>query len=276
MTVHYLRLEIVRMLRDARYVALAVCSPIGFYLLFATLFGGHPTQPGQLPGTVEIMVAMAAYGAIWAVLSTTGPRIAQEREIGWLQQVQAMPVRAWQVLTAKVVASLTMALPAIILVCLTAALVKDVRLTAWQWIAMVAVMWLGTLPFSALGIAIGYAVGADASFPVSYGLYMAVSAMGGLWVPPAVLPESFRRVAGTLPSNRLADLGWQIADGHPLRWSSVAVLAAWTAGLALLATLAYRRPRLRRSRRTRSATAEQAPTLVDAPTQPATAASRAR
>jgi ABC-2 type transport system permease protein len=246
MSTYYLRLEIVRMLRDVRYVALAVGSPIGFYLLFATLFGGGQPQPGELPGTVEIMVAMAAYGAIWAVLSTTGPRIAQEREIGWLQQVRAMPVRAREVLTAKVLASLAMALPAILLVCVTAAVVKDVRLAAWQWAAMVLVMWLGSAPFSALGIAIGYLVGADASFPVSYGLYMAVSALGGLWVPPAVLPESFRRVAGTLPSNRLADLGWQIAGGHAPRWSSVIVLAAWTVGLTGLAALAYRRPRLRR------------------------------
>jgi ABC-2 type transport system permease protein len=242
------RLEIVRILRDVRYMALAVGAPIGFYLLFATLFGGGPTRPGELKGTVEIMVAMAAYGAIWAVLSTTGPRISQEREIGWLQQVRAMPVRARQILTAKVVASLAMALPAIVLVCVTAAVVKDVRLTAWQLLAMVAVMWVGTVPFAALGIAIGYSVGADASFPVSYGLYMAVSAMGGLWVPPAVLPESFRRIAGTLPSNRLADLGWQIAGGHAVRWSSVAVLAAWTVGLAVVAALAYRRPRLGRRR----------------------------
>jgi ABC-2 type transport system permease protein len=251
MTGYYLRLEIVRMLRDLRYLALALGAPVGFYLLFATLFGGGPERPGELPGTVEIMVAMAAYGAIWAVLSTTGPRIAQEREIGWLQQVRAMPLRAWQVLTAKVVASLTMALPAIVLVCLTAVMVKDVRLSATQWALLVPAMWLGTVPFSALGIAIGYAVNAEAAFPLSYGLYMAMSAMGGLWVPPAVLPSSFRRIAGTLPSNRLADLGWQIAGGHPVRWSSLATLAAWTAGLAGLALLAYWRPRLRRARRPR-------------------------
>jgi ABC-2 type transport system permease protein len=254
---YYLRLEIVRMARDVRFMALAVCAPIGFYLLFATLFGGQPAPPGQLPGTVEIMVAMAAYGAMWAALSTTGPRIAQEREIGWLQQVRTMPVPARQVMVAKVVASLAMALPAIVLVCATAALVKGVRLDAWQWAAMTGAMWLGTAPFAALGIAIGYAVGADASFPVSYGLYMAVSAMGGLWVPPAVLPESFRRVAGTLPSNRLADLGWQIASGHAPRPSSVAILAGWTVGLSLLAALAYRRPRLRWAARR----AAQTPTL---------------
>ncbi len=245
MIAYYLRLEIVRMLRDLRFIALAVVAPIGFYLLFATLFGGQPAPPGQLGGNVEIMVAMAAYGAMWAVMSTTGPRIAQEREIGWLQQVQAMPVKSGQLLAAKVVASLAMALPAIVLVCATAAVVKGVQLTAGQWLGLVGSMWIGSMPFAALGIAIGYALSADAAFPVSYGLYMALSAIGGLWVPPAVLPESFRQVARVLPSNRLADLGWQIAGGHAIRWSSVGVLAAWTIGLALIAVLAYRPIRLR-------------------------------
>ncbi|HEY1487227.1 MAG TPA: ABC transporter permease, partial [Micromonosporaceae bacterium] len=106
---YYLRLELLRVVRDARYLALAVGAPIGFYLLFATLFGNQPVPPGQLKGTVGIMVAMAAYGAMWAVLSATGPRIAQEREIGWFGQLRAMPVRAYQVLTAKVVASLALA-----------------------------------------------------------------------------------------------------------------------------------------------------------------------
>ena len=71
MTRYYFRLECLRMLRDPRYLALAVITPIGFYLLFATLLGGKPAGPGELPGTVEIMVAMGAYGAIWGALSAT-------------------------------------------------------------------------------------------------------------------------------------------------------------------------------------------------------------
>ena len=213
MTAYYLRLEIVRMLRDPKYLILAVGAPIGFYLLFATLFGGSPVKPGQLKGTVEIMVAMAAYGAIWAVLSTTGPRIAEERTIGWLQQLRTMPLRAWQVLGAKVVASVATALPAIVLVCVTAAVVKGVQLTIGQWIALVLAIWLGSTNFAALGIAIGFVVGADVAYPLSYGVYMVLSALGGLWVPPAVLTDSLRSVAHLMPTYNLADLGWRIAGG---------------------------------------------------------------
>ncbi|MBC3841228.1 ABC transporter permease [Streptacidiphilus sp. 4-A2] len=158
-------------------------APIGFYLLFASLFGGGPSTPGQLPGTVEIMVAMAAYGAIWGVLSATGPRISQERTTGWAEQLRALPLNARQVLLCKLAAGMLVALPAIALVCLTAALAEDVRLALWQWAALAALLWTGSLPFALLGTAIGYAVGAEAAFPLSYALYMAVSATGGLWVP---------------------------------------------------------------------------------------------
>ena len=247
MTTYFLRLEIVRMLRDPKYLALAVGAPIGFYLLFATLFGtlfgGGHTAPGQLPGTVEIMVAMAAYGAIWAVISTTGPRIAEERQIGWLEQVRAMPLSAASALGSKVVASVATALPAVILVCVTAAVVKGVQLSMGQWVALVVAIWLGSIPFAALGIALGFAVGADFAYPLSYGLNMAMSALGGLWVPPSVLPAAtMLNVAYWLPTYHLAKLGWAIAAGELPDVASVLNLLGWTAGLAVLVLIAYLRP----------------------------------
>jgi ABC-2 type transport system permease protein len=250
MTFYLFRLECVRMLRDPRYLALAVVAPIGFYLLFATLFGGGPAEPGELPGTVEIMVAMAAYGAIWGALSATGPRLAHERGSGWLEQLRAMPVTARQLLTAKIAAGLAVALPALVLVCVAAVVAKEVRLESWQWAALVPAMWLGTLPFALLGVVVGMLVGPEAAFPLSYGLYMASSALGGLWVPPARLSAPLLEVAHTLPTYRLADLGWRIAAGHAPTVADVAVLAAWSAGLAALNVLvqARRRGRLRRIR----------------------------
>lgn len=252
MNTRYLRIELVRILRDPKYLALALLAPIGFYLLFATIFGGGHTPPGELDARTEIMVAMAAYGGIWAVLSTTGPRISEERQVGWFDQLRTMPVAAWRVLASKFVASVLMALPAIVLVCLTAAIVKGVSLTPGQWIALVASMWAGTIAFAAMGIAIGYAVGSDVAYALSYGLYTAMSALGGLFAPPAVLPEGMLAVARALPSYQLANLGWHIAAGDVPDPASVLVLGAWTLGFAAIAFVAYRRPRLMRPTRSRA------------------------
>jgi ABC-2 type transport system permease protein len=134
----------------------------------------------------------------------------------------------------------------------TAAAVKGVRLDAWQWVSLAAAMWLGSLPFALMGVAVGFTVGPDAAFPLSYGLYMAMSALGGLWVPPAQLTASLRQVAHALPTYRLADLGWQVAAGHPPTAADAAVLAAWSAGFALLAVAGYRGPRSARPARAAS------------------------
>jgi ABC-2 type transport system permease protein len=78
----FLALELRRSLRDVRYLVIAVAMPVGLYLLFTGLFGAHGQQALGLPQSAELMVAMIAYGAMWAVFSATGPRIAHERAIG--------------------------------------------------------------------------------------------------------------------------------------------------------------------------------------------------
>ncbi|HZU77017.1 MAG TPA: ABC transporter permease [Dehalococcoidia bacterium] len=237
----YLRLEILRGLRDVRYLVMAVFMPVGFYLLFTSLFGAHGERAEGLPQPVELMIAMAAYGAMWAVFSATAPRIAQEREIGWLRQLRLLPLADREVIIARVLAGMIVALPAMLLVCLTAALVHGIRLSPIEWTALLAAMWAATLPLALLGFAIGYLVPADAAYGVVMVLYFGLGALGGLWMPVAILPEALQRIAHALPSNRLADLGWKIAAGQAPAGTSVLVLCGWVVACGLLALVAYRR-----------------------------------
>jgi ABC-type multidrug transport system fused ATPase/permease subunit len=98
------------------------------------------------------------------------------------------------------------------------------------------------LPFVLLGIAIGTTTSTTTAYGVSMGAYFALAALGGLWVPPAIFPATLRQVAMVLPSYNQADLGWRIVAGSAPSLRSVLVLAAWTAGLALLAYWAGARP----------------------------------
>lgn len=241
-------LEIVRMLRDPKYLALAVAAPVGFYLLFATIFGSGRPVAGQLPGVIEIAMAMAAFGAIWSAISTTGPRLAEERQIGWIQQLRSMPVPGWAVLLTKVIASVITALPSVILVCAVAVVAKGASLAIAQWITIIVAIWLGSVTFSLLGVLLGILLPGEAAYPASYGLYLAGSAIGGLWVPPAVLPNGMHAAAVWLPTFNLANLGWTMAAGEPLPWNSVGNLAAWAGVFGLGALLAYRRPARTRQR----------------------------
>ena len=241
----FLTLELRRALRDVRYLVIAVAMPIGLYLLFTGLFGSHGQRALGLPQSVELMVAMVAYGAIWAVFSATGPRIAHERAIGWTRQLRVSPLAPVSALSGKLVTALAAALPAMLLVALTAVISHHVHLSAAQWLALFAAMWAGVLPLALLGLAIGYLAGDEIAFPLMMALYFALGALGGLWIPLSNMPQVMQDIGKVLPSNGLAQLGWRIAGGQASLLPAAIVLAAWTLASALAAILAYRRRGIR-------------------------------
>ena len=237
----FLTLELRRSLRDVRYLVIAVGMPIGLYLLFTGLFGSLGQRAQGLPQPVELMVAMVAYGAMWAVFSATGPRMAHERAIGWTRQLRVTPLTPVAALAGKLVTALAAALPAMVLVALTAVISHHVQLTAAQWLAMLAAMWAGVLPLALLGLAIGYLAGDEGAFPLTMALYFALGALGGLWIPLGTMPRAMQDLGQTLPSNGLAELGWRAAGGQASIPRAVLVLTAWLLGSGLVAVLAYRR-----------------------------------
>lgn len=236
----YMRLELLRTLRDPFYLFLAVVVPIGFYLLFSGLFGSE-TPPGQLSGNIEIMVALAVYGGIWACLVATGPRLANERSSGWFRQLSLLPLAPWKILLGRMLVAILFALPAMLLIYATAIVVHGVQLSVGEWLGIILLMWIGVWPFALLGIALGYVTNDTTSFGVTYGLYMVFSAAGGLWVPPTILPSTMLAIAKTLPTYQAADLGWHIADGLAPTWTSALVLVQWAVGFLLVAALFARR-----------------------------------
>jgi ABC-2 type transport system permease protein len=244
----YLLVEIRRTSRDRRFLLFTVAVPVGFYLLWSSIFAksGDVDAGTGLDAKTYLLVSMASFGALGAALSTTGARLAAERQSGWLRQLQITPLRPWAVITAKIIASMCLALPAIVLVDLTAALTRHVHLSAGQWIAMGAMMWAGTLPFAALGTLIGSLVGADAAQPLTIACYFLLSILGGLWMSVSVLPRTLRAIAHWTPSNRFADLGWSAVAGHAPSASDLLILAGWSVVLGVLALVAYRRATVRR------------------------------
>jgi ABC-2 type transport system permease protein len=240
--ISYLRVEIVRMFRNTRFVIFTIALPVAFYLLFAGTSKGTETVSGDsMSVKIYLMVSMAAYGAVGAALTTTGQRLAIERKSGWLKQLQVTPLSAWSVIAAKTISAMVLSLPALLAVSAAGYLFEGVRLDAGEWAVMVALMVVATLPFAALGTLIGSMFSADASQPVTLICYFALSIVGGLWMPTSSLPKALRTVSDWLPSNRFAEIGRSIVAGHTPSAAAFLILAAWSLGLGALAVNAYRR-----------------------------------
>jgi ABC-2 type transport system permease protein len=236
---HYVRLETRRTLRDPGYVIIAVAMPLVMYLLFTNL-GVSDTAADKADYARYSMIGMAAYGALGAALGI-GPGVAEDKGRGWLRQLRVTPMTPLQVVIGRALTASVTVLPALITVLASGALVNGVRLEPWQWVATVALLWVGTIPFTLLGLGNGYGLSAQTTGVVSMASVMGLSVIGGLWVPASAFPGWLAAISRWTPTRRFGDLGWSVLDHHAPGMGTVAVLAGWLLLFAGYAVFSYRR-----------------------------------
>ncbi|BDH15084.1 ABC transporter permease [Streptomyces hygroscopicus] len=236
-----IKLEIIRALRNKKFMFFSVIYPPALYLIIAGGADSKPIPGMKLDMGLYFMVSMAAFGAMTAVLLGNSERIAKEREKGWVRQLRltALPGRGY--VAAKMAAAATVSLPSILLVMLVAAVVKDVRLEAWQWIAIAAGTWLGSFVFAALGVAIGYLATGDAVRPISMLCYFGLAFLGGLWMPLTILPQWVQNIAEWLPTHAYTALGTAVEAGQAPHGKDMAILAGYLLVFTGAAAWLYRK-----------------------------------
>jgi hypothetical protein len=124
---------------------------------------------------------------------------------------------------------------------LAGATIGGVQLSAAQWLETGVAVWLGLIPFAVLGLVIGFAGTVDTVQPISMITYLGLSILGGLWFPVDQFPTFLQDVAKVTPSYWLGELGRTVLAGQGVPMTAVAVLAAWTVVLSLVAIWSYRR-----------------------------------
>lgn len=223
-----IRLELARALRNRKFLFFSVIYPSALFLLIA----GNADSTTKIDGTgltvpTYMMVSMASFGALTAVLMGNSERIAKERESGWVRQLRLTTLPGRGYVLAKTASAAVVSLPSIVIVFVVAAAVKDVRLDAWQWLALTGAIWAGSLVFAALGVAIGYLATGDAVRPITMITYFGLSMLGGLWMPSTTFPQWLQDIATWLPTHAYAALGRAIEQSQAPHAQDIAILAVF-------------------------------------------------
>jgi ABC-2 type transport system permease protein len=236
----YVRFEVLRTFRNTRFFLFSLVFPLVLYYLVA----GANRDVQNFAGTglsfpVYYMIGMVSWGAMAAVIAG-GARIAAERSVGWNRQLRVTPLKVRTYLSSKVLSGYAMALVSIGLL-YGAGLTLGVRMAWAEWARMTVLILIGLVPFAVLGIVLGHVLTADSMGPAMGGITALFALLGGAWGPIVGSSGVLNDVVQLIPSYWLV----QAADsalsggGWPLRgWI---VMAVWTAVLARLAALAYRR-----------------------------------
>lgn len=221
--------EFLKNLRLRMYTASVLSFPIMFYILFGLVLNsnaaiGHTRVPTYLIATY------GTFGAMGASLFGTAAGLASDRGLGWLEVKRASPMPPFAYFAAKVITSLIFS--AIIVLALFALGIAagGVRMPLIEFARLLGTLVAGSLPFSAMGLALGYFTGPNSAPATINLIYLPMSFCSGLWVPFMFLPKVVRQLALALPPYHLSQLALGIVGaGSNQSWvTHWEVLAGFT------------------------------------------------
>lgn len=238
--------EFLKLLRTPRFALMTLSMPLLFYILYAVVI--YKSQ--HLSGTAipsYMLATFGSFGVMGACLFGIGMNLANERGLGWLEVKRASPLPPQTYFLSKLTVGLLFGVVEVVALFALGFGLAGVRLEASDGLRMFAILAAGSIPFGALGIALGYFAKPD-SAPVFVNLiYLPMAFFSGLWMPLELLPKALQHAAVYLPPYHLSRLALGVlrADQDHAYWGHWQALACFTAIFLGLAMVGYRRDNAR-------------------------------
>jgi ABC-2 type transport system permease protein len=207
--------EFLKNLRLRMYTASVLSFPIMFYVLFGLVLNSKESI-GRTSVPTYLIATYGTFGVMGASLFGTAAGLASDRGLGWLQVKRASPMPPFAYFAAKVVMSMIFSAAVVLSLFALGVTLGEVHLTAMQAMKLLGILVLGSLPFCAMGLAIGYFAGPTSAAPIIQLFYLPLSVCSGLWVPLMLLPKVLQEFAHFLPPYHLAQLALGVVGaGQP-------------------------------------------------------------
>jgi ABC-2 type transport system permease protein len=234
--------EFLKNLRLRLYTASVLSFPLMFYVLFGLVLNAKEAIGGTAVPTY-LIATYGTFGVMGASLFGTAAGLASDRGLGWLQVKRASPMPPFAYFIAKVVVSMIFSGIVVLALILLGFAFGGVRFPLGEMTKLVATLVIGSIPFSAMGLAIGYFAGPQSAPATINLIYLPMSFASGLWVPFMFLPKIVRQIALALPPYHLSQLALGIvgAGKHESIAAHWEVLIAFTMICLGIARIGFQR-----------------------------------
>lgn len=230
----FIQCQWLNLLRTPAYTLPTLLFPLMFYVFFGLLMIRSQA--------LWLLCTYATFGVMGAALFSFGVSIAVERGQGWLLLLRASPAPLAALVQGKAVSAMLFAAIIVLAMGALAVAFGDVRLSTGQWLGLMGILMLGTVPFCLLGLAMGLILSPNAAPAVINIVYLPLAFLSGLWVPAHQFPEFLQGLAGWLPPYHLAELALNVAGAKQSPWlPSVLFLLAYSVLFAALTAWGWKR-----------------------------------
>lgn len=196
--------EFLKNLRLRVYTASVLSFPVMFYIFFGLLMKNQTIGDTRVP--TYLIATYGTFGIMGASLFGTAAGLSSDRGLGWLQVKRASPMPPFAYFAAKIVTCMVFSTIIVLSLFALGITLGWVRMPVVTFAQLLGTLVVGSLPFSAMGLALGYFTGPNSAPSMINLIYLPLSFCSGLWVPLMFLPKVMRQLALVLPPYHLSQL----------------------------------------------------------------------
>ena len=205
--------ETLKYLRIPIFSLSTTIFPVMFYVLFGIVMA--PSGPRRAETATYLLATMACYGVMGVAMFSFGVGIAMERGQGWLQVKRASPMPLPAYFLAKIANALVFAAVISLVLLAVGEAFGGVRLAFWTAAKLIGILVAGSIPFSAMGLALGYFAKPNSAPALVNLVYLPMSFCSGLWIPIFMLPHVLQKLALVLPPYHMSQLALNAIGVNP-------------------------------------------------------------
>lgn len=227
-------------LRRRETVFFSLLLPVMFLAFFGALYGSQ--KQFGISYISYLVPGYAVFATMAVALGTVCTNLANERHTNILKRLGGTPLSRWKIILSKVMASALLVAAVVVVLVLVGTLVYGAQLRG-NSLAAVLVLAVGVSSFSMMGIVLGGTIKAESSVAVANLVYLALSFLGGVFIPLSQFPKPLRNFATLLPSERFADALetiWTRGQGLGHTGLDVPILVAWAVVVLLVGSRFFR------------------------------------
>ncbi|MFI7210629.1 ABC transporter permease [Micromonospora maritima] len=235
------RYQLLEILRIPVAVVGSAFFPAAAMLFFVVPFAGDDSA-----GATYATAAMVTFAVMSANIFQYGVGVAEDRDQPWNPYTRTLPAGSAPRLAGRILAGLVLTYLSMVPVVVIAAVATAARVTAPQFLLGLGAVAVISVPFTLLGLSIGYSLPSKAAIVVAQVVFFPLAFGGGLLSGPDDAPGFIKAIAPYLPTRGAVELMWAaVTDWQPDPLALV-MLVVWVVALAAVAGWAYRRDEGRR------------------------------
>ncbi len=244
----YLRIELVRQLRNVFTIVFTLVLPAIMYLIFGAGASWGSQSAGEGNVAFSVMVSMGAYGAMVAMTSLTSAAAAESAQ-GWGRQLALTPLGTPRYAGVKVLVALAYATAAMLIVYVLGAFTGTEGGALWRWFACGAITLITSAIYGLYGLGIGLLFPSDAATGIAASALTLFAFFGNVFMP---LGGVMLTIAHFTPMYGVVALArWPLTEGwvdsgvQDALWMPLVNTVVWALVFAALVALGVRRSRRR-------------------------------